>query len=49
MGGKTKKIISTMGGTTNENPKCHLHILQHRKGTYVLNIIVQIILEKKRM
>jgi len=29
-----------MGETTNENPKCHLHIPQHIKNTYVLNIIV---------
>ncbi len=31
----------------NENPKCHLHIPQPKKGTYVLNIIIQSILEKK--
>jgi hypothetical protein len=33
----------------NENPKCHLHIPQPRKGTYVLNIIIQNILKKKKM
>jgi hypothetical protein len=32
----------------NENPKCHLHIPQPRKGIYVLNIVVQnISMEKK--
>jgi len=32
----------------NENPKCHLHIPQSRKGIYVLNIIIQNILDKRR-
>ncbi len=33
----------------NENPKCHLHIPQPKKGIYVLNIIVQSIMEKRRI
>ncbi len=34
----------------NENPKCHLHIPQPRKGIYVLNIIVQnISMGRKKM
>jgi hypothetical protein len=33
---------------TNENPKCHLHIPNLGKGIYVLNIIIQNILEKKK-
>jgi hypothetical protein len=44
----TKKIIRPLSETTNENPKCHLHIPQSKKGIYVLNIIIQNILEKKR-
>ncbi len=32
----------------NENPKCHMYIPQPRKGTYVLNIMIQSLLEKKR-
>jgi hypothetical protein len=32
----------------SENPKCHLHIPQLRKGIYVLNIIVQGLLEKRK-
>ncbi len=36
-----------MGERMNENPKCRLHIPQHRKGIYVLNIIVQSIFEKR--
>jgi hypothetical protein len=35
--------------TISENSKCHLHIPQLRKGIYVLNIIIQNILEKKEM
>jgi hypothetical protein len=34
--------------TMNENPKCHLHIPQPKKGIYVLNIIIQSLLEKRR-
>jgi hypothetical protein len=34
---------------TNENPKCHLHIPNLGKGIYVLNVIIQNILEKKKM
>jgi hypothetical protein len=37
-----------MGKTTNENPKCHLHIPQPKKGINVLNIIVESVLEKKK-
>jgi hypothetical protein len=36
-----------MSKTTNENPKCHLHLSQPKKSIDVLNIIVQSILEKK--
>jgi hypothetical protein len=43
---KTKNIIRLLG-ETSENPKCHLHIPQFKKGIHVLNIIVQGILEKK--
>jgi len=32
----------------NENPKCHMHIPQSRKNIYMLNIIIQRILKKKR-
>jgi hypothetical protein len=37
-----------MHETMSENPKYHLHIPQPRKGIYVLNIIIQNILEKIR-
>jgi len=33
-------------GETSENPKCHLHIPQFKKGNHLLNIIVQSILKK---
>jgi hypothetical protein len=46
-GARTKKVIKLLNKTMNECPKCHLHIPQPRKGIYVLNIIVQNILEKK--
>lgn len=32
-----------------ENPKCYLYIPQPRKGIYALNIIIQNILDKKKM
>jgi len=32
----------------NENFKCHPHIPQPRKGIYVLNIIIQNLLKKRR-
>jgi hypothetical protein len=48
MGGIMKKVIKFMGKTTNENLKCHLHIPHFRKGIYVLNIIIQIIIGKRR-
>jgi hypothetical protein len=47
LGEKTKKVIKPLGEIMNENPKCHLHIPQPKKGIYLLNIIVQGILEKK--
>jgi hypothetical protein len=47
MGGIIIIIIRTMGETTTKNPKCHLHIPQHRKGIYVLNTIIQSIFEKR--
>jgi hypothetical protein len=37
-----------MRETRRENPKCHLHIPQLRKNIYVLNSIVQDILEKRK-
>jgi len=47
MGEKMKKVIKPLCKTTNENLKCHLHIRQPKKGIYVLNIIVQNIMEKR--
>jgi hypothetical protein len=32
----------------NENFKCRPHIPQHKKNIYVLNIIIQNLLEKRR-
>ncbi len=32
---------------TSENPKCHMHIPQLKKGIYVLNIIIQNLLYKR--
>jgi len=32
----------------NESFKCHLHIPQPKKGIYVLNIVIQNILGKKK-
>jgi hypothetical protein len=43
-----KKVIRSLHETMNENPKYHLHIPQPRKGIYVMNVIIQTILEKKR-
>ncbi len=43
-----KKIIKYQRETMNENPKCHLHIPQPRKGIYVMNIIAQNIFEKRK-
>jgi hypothetical protein len=43
-----KKVKRPLCDTTSENPKCHLHIPQPRKGIYVLSIIVQGLLEKRR-
>ncbi len=37
-----------MGETRNENPKCYLHIPQLKKDIYVLNIIIQSIMGKKK-
>jgi hypothetical protein len=47
LGEKTKKVIKPLGEAMSENPKCHLHIPQPRKGIYVLNIIIQNILDKR--
>jgi hypothetical protein len=44
---KMKKVIKPLSKITSENPKCHLHIPQPRKGIYVLNIIIQSIMEKR--
>jgi hypothetical protein len=41
------KEVIRLSGKTSENPKCHLHIPQFKKGIHVLNIIVQGILKKK--
>jgi hypothetical protein len=46
-GERTKKVISFLNEIMNDNPKCHLHILQPWKGIYMLNNIVQGILGKK--
>lgn len=43
---KKKKLF--MRETMSENPKYHLHNPQPRKGIYVLNIIIQNILDKRR-
>lgn len=43
------KEIKLMGKTTNENFECHLHSPQFRKGICVLNIIIQVIMEKKNL
>jgi hypothetical protein len=42
-----KKVIKPLCNTI-ENPKCHLHIPQPWKGIYVLNIIVQGLLETRK-
>jgi hypothetical protein len=42
-----KKIIRLLCVTMSENPKCHLHIPQPMKGIYVLNIIIQNIMDKR--
>jgi hypothetical protein len=42
-----KKVIKPLCKTMNENPKCHLHIPQLKKGTYVLNIIEKRRIERK--
>jgi hypothetical protein len=47
-GEKTKKIIRPLKKTTSENPKCHLHIPQSRKGIYVLNVIIQSLFKKRK-
>jgi hypothetical protein len=43
-----KKVVMSLCETTSENYKCHLHIHQPRKCIYVLNIIVENILEKRK-
>jgi hypothetical protein len=47
-GERTKKVIGPINETTNENPKCHLHISQLGKSINVLNIIIQSILKKRK-
>jgi hypothetical protein len=37
-----------MGKTTNENFEGHLHIPQFKKDICVLNIIIQVIMEKRK-
>ncbi len=49
MGGKNEESNKALCQTTSENPRCHLHIPQLKKNIYVLNIIVQKIMEKKEM
>jgi hypothetical protein len=44
-----KKLIKPLGETTHETPECHLRVPQPKKGIYMLNIIVQNVLKKKRM
>jgi hypothetical protein len=44
---KMKKVIKPLNKITSENPKCHLHIPQPTKGIYVLNIIIQNMMEKR--
>jgi len=48
-GEKTKKVIKPLCKITSDNPKCHLHIPQPKKGIYVLNIIIQGLLETKKV
>jgi hypothetical protein len=48
VGERTKNVIRFIG-ETSENPKCHLHIPQFKKGIHVLNIIIQRILGKKKV
>jgi hypothetical protein len=43
-----KNIIRLLCVTTSENPECYLYIPQPTKGIYVLNIIIQNIMEKRR-
>jgi len=45
---KTKKVIRPLGEIMNDNSKCHLYIPQLKKDIYVLNIIIQGLLEKRR-
>jgi hypothetical protein len=47
-GEKTKKVIRPLCKTISENLKYHLHIPQLRKDIYVLNIIIQSFLKKRR-
>jgi len=42
------KVIKPLSKITSENPICHLNIPQPRKGIYLLNIIIQNIMEKRR-
>jgi hypothetical protein len=47
--GKMENVIKLLGKTMNKSFKCHLHIRQPMKGVYVMNIIVQGILEGNKM
>jgi hypothetical protein len=47
-GEKMKKVIKPLCETISENPKYNLHISQLKKGIYVLNIIIQSLLEKRK-
>ncbi len=44
-----ENVIKLLGKTMNKSFKCHLHIRQPMKGVYVMNIIVQGILEGNKM
>jgi hypothetical protein len=48
VGERTKRVIKLLNETTSENSKCHLHIPQLLKNIYMLKVIVQGILEKRR-
>jgi len=45
--GEKMKNLKLLCKIMSENPKCHMHIPQFKKNIYVLNIIIQSILEKK--
>jgi hypothetical protein len=47
--GEKMKKIKFICKTTSENPNCHMYIPQSRNNIYVLNIIIQNILDKKKL